>query len=276
VVMCNDPVATVATGGIGEFDATTQQWVTSQPYQVGVLLSSSNGRTWTAHQTKDLTFRLITCDYKAELNEIYEGSPIKTVSLPDQEVVNADHLMVLAAIERPSSDTDVVFNLTLADASGTPTYTVMEGQPITLPEQYTGTIEWEAVLTGTYTASPILYRDIHLIVGTRLSESDYVTRAMLRYGGSDVRIYLDAFLPAPGVTTLAVYIEDGENTWVQLTADVDPPPRSLNATLGDGWVEYAYSHTLLEETDTTRLKLVIAGNARQQPIIKNIRMAILA
>ena len=73
-----------------------------------------------------------------------------------------------------------------------------------------------------------------------------------------------------------MFIEDGEDTWVELTADVDPPPRNLNATLGDGWIEYAYSYTLLETTDTTRLKLVITGNAREQPILKNLRMAILA
>ena len=276
VVMCNDAVAEVATGGIGEFDAAAQKWVTSQPYQVGVLLSSSNNRTWTAHQTKDLTFRLLTCDYKAELNEIYEGSPTKTITFPDVEVVNADHMMVLAAVERPTAETDVIFHVTLADAVDTPTYTVMEGQPFTLSETYTGTVEWEAVLTGTFSASPILHRDVHLIVGTRLTEGTYVSRAMLRYGGDDVKIYIDAYLPVPAVTTLTVFIEDGEDTWVELTADVDPPPRNLNATLGDGWIEYAYSYTLLETTDTTRLKLVITGNAREQPILKNLRMAILA
>jgi hypothetical protein len=276
VIMCNDAVAEVATGGIGEFDAAAQQWVTSQPYQVGVLLSSSNNRTWTAHQTKDLTFRLVTCDYKADLNEIYEGSPTKTIAFPDLEVVDADHMMVLAAVERPTAETDVVFHVTLAEAVGTPTYTVMEGQPFTLSETYTGTVEWEAVLTGTFSASPILHRDVHLIVGTRLTTGDYVTRAMLRYGGEDVKIYIDAYLPNPAVTTLTVYVEDGEDTWVELTADVDPPPRNLNAILGDGWVEYAYTYALLETTDTTRLKLVITGTAREQPIIKNIRMAILA
>ena len=152
----------------------------------------------------------------------------------------------------------------------------MEGQPFTLSETYTGTVEWEAVLTGTFSASPILHRDVHLIVGTRLTEGTYVSRAMLRYGGDDVKIYIDAYLPVPAVTTLTVFIEDGEDTWVELTADVDPPPRNLNATLGDGWIEYAYSYTLLETTDTTRLKLVITGNAREQPILKNLRMAILA
>lgn len=57
VVLCDDAETALSVAELGKFDATAQQWVVSQPYQVGVLLSSSNASTWTAHQDRDLTFR---------------------------------------------------------------------------------------------------------------------------------------------------------------------------------------------------------------------------
>lgn len=59
VVLCDDAETALSVAELGKFDATAQQWVVSQPYQVGVLLSSSNASTWTAHQDRDLTFRLL-------------------------------------------------------------------------------------------------------------------------------------------------------------------------------------------------------------------------
>ena len=58
VIMCDDAVTAVSVGELGKFDAIQQAWVTSQPYTVGVLLSSSNNSTWAAHQAVDLTFMM--------------------------------------------------------------------------------------------------------------------------------------------------------------------------------------------------------------------------
>jgi hypothetical protein len=58
VAMCNDAVWRLRVAGLGEVDGPTQQRISAQPYIVGVLFSSSNNQTWTAHQDKDLQFRL--------------------------------------------------------------------------------------------------------------------------------------------------------------------------------------------------------------------------
>ncbi|MGL4459789.1 MAG: hypothetical protein ACRCUB_15640, partial [Plesiomonas shigelloides] len=63
VVLCNDPDGAVAIAELGKWDSTNGRWVTQQPYQVGVLLSSSNASTWTAHQDRDMTFRLLARRY---------------------------------------------------------------------------------------------------------------------------------------------------------------------------------------------------------------------
>lgn len=264
VVACNDAVSAVATAGIGEFDAAAQQWVTSQPYQIGVLLSSSNNRTWTAHQTKDLAFRLLACDYNVETNEVFEGSTRKVVNLEPQTVTNADHLIVLAAVDRPTADTDVVFNVTVDGV----TYSVMEAQPFTLNARYSGEVQMEAVLTGTYTDSPTLYRDIHLIAGTRLASSDYISRAMqTNIGlGASVKItaYYDVFLP--GTASVDAYYESAAGVWSAL-------PIVGGTELGNGWQEVKRE---IDDFDglETRVKLVLNGSGLQNPRVKNLRVAI--
>lgn len=263
VVACNDAVSAVATAGIGEFDQSAQQWVTSQPYQIGVLLSSSNNRTWTAHQTKDLAFRLLACDYNVQTNEVFEGSTRKVIALEPQTVTNADHLIVLAAVDRPTADTDVVFNVTV---DGT-TYSVMEAQPFTLNARYSGEVQMEAVLTGTYTASPTLYRDIHLIAGTRLASSDYISRAMQTNIGLNetvkITAYYDVFLP--GTASVDAYYESAAGVWTAL-------PIVGGTELGNGWQEVKREIEGFDGLET-RVKLVLNGSGLQNPRVKNLRVA---
>lgn len=68
---------------LGKYDAVHERWVTSQPYQVGVLLSSSNASTWTPHQDRDLTFRLLGARFTATI-------VTKTGDYSDVTVIDAD------------------------------------------------------------------------------------------------------------------------------------------------------------------------------------------
>lgn len=264
VIACNDAITAVATAGIGEFDAAAQQWVAAQPYQIGVLLSSSNNRTWTAHQTKDLAFRLLASDYDVQSNEHTEGATRKVIALTPQTVADADHLLVMAAVERPTVECDVVFNLRVDDT----VYTVMEAQPITLPERYSGEVEMEAVLTGTYTDSPTLYQDVHLIAGQRLTESDYITRALQTNIGLaatvKITVYYDVYLP--GTASVDAYYESAPSVWSAL-------PIEDGTELGDGWVEVKREVDGFDGLET-RIKLVLKGTAQMRPRLKNLRVAI--
>lgn len=61
VILTDDSTTAVAISELGQYDPVHRKYVTKQPYQTGVLLSSSNVSTWTAHQNIDLTFRLLAC-----------------------------------------------------------------------------------------------------------------------------------------------------------------------------------------------------------------------
>ena len=89
---------------LGGFDAHAQTWITSQPYQVGVLLSSSNASTWTAHQDKDLAFRLLEAEFTPGVQALELGAA---------EVAGATDLLLLALAETPSAATRVEYALSL-------------------------------------------------------------------------------------------------------------------------------------------------------------------
>lgn len=256
IIMCNDAVSAVATANLGEFDVTAQQWVTSQPYQIGVLLSSSNNLTWTPHQTKDLAFRLLAPYYPPD-------NRTRSITLDPVAVTDIDQLLVLAAVERPTEDCDVLFVIT----AGAKTYTVSEAQPFTLDAPFTGTLTWRADLIGTATASPVLHRTIQLVAGKRLDDSNYISRALDTNVSPqaltvDINIYYDVFLNGGSVTPT---LQDGAS-WaaMDLIAETE---------LGDGWVERHYRLEDFTEPQT-RVQLTLSGTAVNRPRVRNLRVAI--
>jgi hypothetical protein len=258
VVMCDDALAALGIAELGKFDATNQVWVTSQPYTVGVLLSSSNNSTWTPHQDKDLTFKLIAAEF-SQTNTMVGSVATKEVALPDVSVTNADHLIVLAAVERPSSDTDIVFVVTV----GANAYTVREGQRFTLPATFTGLVSWKAVITGTATETPKLYKDIQLVSATRLNSGDYVSRQIKAGTGSTITVYYELF--NPGLSTVTAFAENGA-AWTAI-------PIVLGDNLGEGWTDVKRQLTGFNQANT-RIKLSLNGSATERPIVRNFRVVI--
>ncbi len=253
VVICDDAVTACKLAELGKFDTVNQKWVTSQAYSVGVLLSSSNGGTWTAHQTMDLTFKLLTPTFSATT---------RTVTLPNVVVTAADQVLVLAAVERPMEEVDAVFEIT----AGSKTYTVRENQPLLLPAPFTGTLTWKAILSGTAHASPRLHHDVQMIWGRSLPSCDYVTRAIPATGGDRVRVQFTAL--TPGSSTLAVHVQaDGSATWTAVPLDGSATP------VGDGWADYSYVLTPFS-ADTARIKLTLNGTAQAAPRVRNLKVIV--
>lgn len=121
VILCNDSETALAIAEMGQYDAVHQQWVAAQSYVEGVLLSSSNASTWTAHQTRDLTFRLLGADF---------ASGVNTIALGAATVQGATDLILMALAETPSSQSRVEYELTLPDGS---TMTVAKSSPCASP-----------------------------------------------------------------------------------------------------------------------------------------------
>lgn len=250
VVMCDDAVTALAVAELGQFDAVRQYYVASQPYQVGVLFSSSNASAWTAHQDKDLAFRLLAADFTAASAEVALGSAI---------VEEATDLMVLALEDLPRADTRVEYELTLP---GGAVQRVAAGQPVRLAAAQTGGVSVTAALSGaTGGASPVLYPGTQVLAGTVRASAVYQPRAIPAVNATRAVLVYEALLPSGASVTPDIRADD--SAWSAMTADGA-------AQQGDGWVEFRWVADL-SGADEVRYRLTLAGASLARPQVRNLK-----
>ncbi len=252
VLLTDDANTAVRVAELGKYDATHARWVTSQPYQVGVLLSSSNSSTWTPHQNRDLTFRLLGARFTENTRTVDLGS-VTATSISD--------LIALANVERVASDTDVQFTLTEQDGTE---HKLSDDLPIALRARVTGPLSVKALLSGSALRSPVLYPGIQIVLGNMSETADYVTRAITAGSNSKVSITYEALMT--GTADVKVYIQKADGTWqlVDLTA---------GKAVGDSWVERTHILSSFSATET-RVKLVLSGNILYRPKVRSLRVVI--
>lgn len=251
VIMCDDAVTELYVGQLGKWDETSKKWVTSQPYQVGVLLSSSNASTWTPHQDLDLWFGIRLAGY---------GSTQRVVNLGTVAVSSATDLLLLAADETPSSDTRIVYELVLPDAS---VLSVADGQPVRLNAPISGSVTVRANLYGSAAYSPILFPGTQLVVGRVGTSGSYVSQAIK--GGANVRlkVVFEALIPAS--SSIGVKYQGGDvgDSWLNV-------PLTGTTQGDDGWLEVTQEVSGVNEA-MIRIKLDLAGTTGARPRVRNLR-----
>lgn len=255
VVLCGDATGALSVAEIGKFDASAQKWITSQPYNIGVLLSSSNASTWTAHQDRDLTFRLLEANYSSTTRNIPLGS------IP---VTAATDLLLMSYAERPDGATDVQYTLTLPDAT---VITVSDGQPVELGAPVTGNVIVAAQLRGTSKMSPVLYPGSQLVVGQVEASADYVTRAIPGGSGVSVRAIFEAFIPSGATVTVQYKGPDVGDAWVTI-------PQTATRPVDDGFVEFTHAVTGVNEL-SVQIKLILTGNTAARPRVRDLRTFVM-
>lgn len=251
VLMTDDPDHAVAVAELGEFDEFQQAWVTGQPYPIGVLLSSSNAQTWTAHQSTDLKFRLLAADFL---------TVTRTVQLATIAVTDVTDLAVLAGVERPTSDCDVQFELELDDGT---VMEVVEFQGVKLDSAYTGNVQMRAILSGSEKFTPTLYQGVQLVAGSIHDSDDYVTRAIPCIGQTVLTVHINYIIPGAAAIDISYELDDS-GTWITI-------PFVETEDLGDGWVDAKYQVTGIEPAAHARVKIVLSGSTSARPRCKNLR-----
>jgi hypothetical protein len=250
VILTNDGETAVAVAELGKFDSIHSAYITKQAYQVGVLLSSSNASTWTAHQDVDLAFRLLACRFSETEDIINLGTIVAAEST---------NLLTLANIERVSSETDVEFVYTDSDGK---TNVLAEDMPIALKEKVSGEVSVRARLRGTTTRSPVLFQGVQAVLGTMDESGDYVTRAITAGTNISVKIVYESY--TPGSSQVRVYVQNPDSSWtlVQL---------SSGSPVGDGWEEHTHIAQNFSGA-TTRVRLVLEGNVLYRPQVRNLKV----
>lgn len=253
VLLTDDSNTSVALAELGKFDSVHNTWITSQAYQIGVLLSSSNASTWTAHQELDLAFRLLGCKFTETEHIINFG----TISAEQ----NTD-ILTFANVERVSSNTDCEFIFTDADGNFN---SLTEDMPVALKEKINGEISVKAKIKGTRTASPVIYQGVQIVLGTIDEEADYVTRAI--NAGTNVKISVTFECLAPGNANVKVYVQNQDSTWTLVSLKSGSP-------VGNSWEERVH---VIENFSgaSTRVKLLLTGNVLYRPKIRNLKVIVV-
>ncbi len=257
VVMCDDAETALAIAELGQFDATRQYYVAGQPYQVGVLFSSSNASAWTPHQEKDLAFRILEADFTATAGELALGGA---------DVTEATDMLVMALEDLPRAETRVEYELTLP---GGDVQRVAAGQPVRLARGATGQVRVKARLSGlnggSGSAGPVLWPGTQLLAGTLAQSAVYQPRAVRAVGAARAVLIFEAHLPSGATVTPELRTDAGE--WTAMTAEGDTQQ-------GDGWVEFRYGAELAD-ADEARYRLTLAGTSLARPRVRNLKFLTL-
>lgn len=259
VVLCNDAISELAVAELGKFDAPSQQWVTSQPYTVGVLLSSSNAITWTAHQDRDMAFRLVAKGYTESERVIDLGSVT---------VTDATELLLMTMIESPDSAATGEIELTLPDGS---ILRAGDNQRVTFPSLTTGAVGVKARLRANDTASAVIYPGTQIVQGRSQETGTYISNAVDGdAAGCTVKVVYDAVIPSGASVVAEVSGVDSGDTWLPVTPIGVPKLVDGNV----GLYEYQFQRLAVEEA-RVRARLTLNGTVSARPRVRNLRVIVL-
>ncbi|WP_019221560.1 DUF4815 domain-containing protein [Bartonella senegalensis] len=205
VIKTDDGDHSLSLAKLGDFDQEHQRYVSSHPYVTGPRFSSVNAQSWTAHQDEALAFRVLAARYT---------QTEKTVDLGTFDLVDCSDLQIRAAVELPSSDCSVVFEI---ERNNGTVYQLLPFQLLSLTEYISEKVQLRAILKGTEKLSPVLFSPVQLIAGKIHRQATYITRAFAFGEKARLTSYIKTFLPGGSSFTLEMQLDDG--TFVPLKLD---------------------------------------------------------
>ena len=250
VILCNDATTSLSIATMGNFDAGAQQYVTQQPYTVGLMLSSSNATTWTPHQDSDLAFRLLMAKYSETETTIDLG----TVTLPE----GTTDLVLMGLAELPNSGCRNEFVIDLPDGTS---YSVAGEQGLRLPRAVAGEAHIRARLFGNAISSPVLWPGTQIISGRMALTADYCTRSIVARDAIKAVLIYDGYVPSGASVKAQIQIDSGE--WQDM-------PLNKTVNQGDGIVEYRYEQGL-SGASLVKAKIILSGTPHARPEVYDIR-----
>lgn len=256
IIVTSDQDHSISAAELGEFDATRQEFVTRQPYTVGTEVESSTGSTWAPIHESDLTFSILASKFTETFREI---------DLGEVNLVAASDLLLMAASDLPTGDTNVEFELR---RSGKDSIKLVPEAPLELGEWLTDKATLVASLTGTETASPRLFPHVQLIAGTMKSKGSYVSRRFDVTGGDRLPVRIKQLLPSGSAVKVSVLLKNGN--WHEL------PFKSGEVQEVGGWVDALYEDASLPTLGTqSAIKIEFEGTAAARPVFSDLRATVI-
>lgn len=246
VVKTNDPDHSISIADRGGFDASRQEWVAAQPYTLGTRFSSSNAVSWTVHQDSD-----ITC----VVNRAVFGPTSKRVELGTYNVSDVSDIIVGADVFLPNGSAEALFELTFGDDDP---INVRPNQPLERDSFFTGELKVALILTGTEDVSPIVQRDVVLMLGTLQTEGTYIGNAF-PVGGNKT-IDAGGSVLIPNGSTVKYEVDAADDNWIELD-------QVSQTAIDRGYFEREYEKTGLTLNPNGRLKITLTGTPAARPAV---------
>lgn len=243
VVLSSSNVYALGVAELGKQDMQTQEYVSRQPYVVGVLFSSSNALTWTDHQTKDMKFKLYACNFQEqstlEFGEWVAPGGVKF----DRIVLGVDDVSVLDTY----TDWEVQLN-----GSGNWLPIIPYGE-VELPF-LVDRIKVRAILHANKYRTPVIDMASPIMVGfTNDLSANYVSRLVTTTQTFDtVKQIVDLAIPEGSNIVVQFSVDDGA-TWIT-------PSSVTSEQLDQTWTRYTYTHTLGAPANIFRARLSLTTN----------------
>ena len=233
---------TMWIGTRGQTDLKTKNVITSNPYLVGVLYSSSNASAWTIHQESDLKFNIYTAKFNDQA--IMEFDSISNV--------NADSIVLMATYLTPEN-TACAWDIKMVMVDE-PLSTAIDSKPW-LPianyvdldlNQVARHVKLRATFESNRNISPLMsVQDLTFASFTSALQGSYVGRTvdMSEAPYNTLRVSYEAFTPQ-GATVSVQYSTDGGSSWRSFSTQPSVSQQSNEFT------KYTYEEKVASGTAT--------------------------
>lgn len=258
VVMSDSNLPSLWVAKLAEKEVRTKKFVTSNPYTAGVLFSSSNAITWTAHQDMDMKFTLRRAKYQGKGVVVFNNIPITA----------ADRIM-LAIDELNPADTNAQWYYKLNKGSWEPISLFDERETSVLVTS----VDLKVEFTAQNNRSPMIASEnLQLAYFLNKQEARYISKNVnVKEKFNNIKFYLD--VTTVQNTDFHVYYAtdvDGEE-WVEMTN----PTRE---TVDEEFVRYFWDIKNIGSKSDFRVKIVLSTSnvlfrpraKRMMAILKNI------
>ena len=235
VVISDSNEYTMWTANLGSYDKYSGRLVSAQPYAAGVMFSSSNANTWTAHQTQDVKFNL----YRAKFD-----NRVGVVKFDNVTTGGASSFMLLAQAEDYKNDT-IDWQYRLDDDD---TWKSIDSYVDNQMDTTINTVQVQALIHSSKYTSPLLVNNaIDLISHLHKDEGVYMSRTVTMENEFNT-LALSVEAAVPSGTSFDIQYSTDNVTWTSFT---NPNIRVVD----EDFKEYRYEETLPEPKHTYRVRI---------------------
>jgi hypothetical protein len=258
---------------LGNQDVKTKQFVTSNPYEVGVLFTSSNNETWTANQNADLKLKIYTARFAS--SAILEFKPIaSTLSVTysnNTTYTGFSRICLLSQMVNPEGTSiDWYYGYDTEGGTTTVWKPIYPYDDIELPTLIDN-VKLRAVLTSTNPlVTPFINKDTIIFAGfLTTEESYYVGRNVVTTTPfNKVKQILEVKAPS-GCSFHVDYALDGTGTVWEHEGETRTPSSVEN--VGDGYYRYTFIDTLTNgETNFRPLVKITTNHPTNRVIVRRL------